>query len=290
MREASFFKTMFGAIKMVKVLVADTCKSSLVMTSEIFKDKIPGCTVVIALTGAECVELSQTQKFDMIIADFDLPDADGVNLTHVLRQTYDGPIVLTAYPEKIVNEAIKSELFAYVDSMGWVPKPVKFDVLEGKIEEFILKKRRVTKRFHTDFSAIIIGKGEGRGKRSPKITGNMNTLSVKGASMILDGEMKSIKVGDEIIINVDVPEDMLTGKVIAKQIEVKIEKSVTKKSKSTAVAKKSKNTPTIKIKTTKFKATVAWTNKNKTEAGFEFKKLTSGESRQIENVLRSYAS
>jgi two-component system sensor histidine kinase TorS len=124
---------------MTKILVADTCKSSLVMTTEIFKDRIPGCGVAIVGTGEECVNGASTEKFDMIIADFDLPDTDGVNLTHVLRKVYDGPILLTAFPEKIVEEAIQEELFSYRDSTSWIPKPVKFDVLEKKIEAFILQ-------------------------------------------------------------------------------------------------------------------------------------------------------
>ena len=252
---------------MVKVLVADTCKSSLVMTTEIFKDRIPGCTVIIAGTGEECVEMVNTHKFDMVVADFDLPDSDGVNLTHVLRKIYSGPVILTAYPEEIVNEAIEKELFTYADSLGWVPKPVKFEILEDKIERFILNKRRVLRRFDTDFTAVVVGKGAGRGKRAPKVTGSMNTLSIGGASMVLDDELKAIKIGDEIILNVDIPEN-----IIKEDIEA---------------AKKAKKTPTIKTKTTKFKATVAWTNKKKTEAGFQFSKLSSSESKQIEKLLRA---
>lgn len=258
---------------MVKVLVADTCKSSLVMTTEIFKDRIPGCTVMIATTGAECVEIVKNNTLDMVVADFDLPDADGVNLTHVLRKIYNGPVVLTAFPEKIVNEAIEKELFAYADSLGWVPKPIKFEVMEEKIEKYILNKLRVIKRFDTNYPAMVIGKGAGRGKRAPKCSGNLNNLSLRGAGVLLEGEMKDIKIGDEITLNVDIPENILNGEVLeAKKVIGK------------------KKASTIKTKTTKFKAKVAWADKKKTKLGFEFDKLTNAEMKQLDRLLRASMS
>ena len=108
------------------ILIADACKPSLVMSSEVFKDKIAGATILVASTGKQCLELLLVNKPDMCVVDFDLPDADGVTLITAMRKSYRGPILLTAYPDKIVEQAVHSDLFAFNDAGGWVPKPVKF--------------------------------------------------------------------------------------------------------------------------------------------------------------------
>ena len=57
---------------MARVLIVDHLKST-VMTSEIFKDKISGCSVDIVKSGIDCVEYLKENRPDMIVADFDLP-------------------------------------------------------------------------------------------------------------------------------------------------------------------------------------------------------------------------
>ena len=54
---------------MTAILIADTFKSSIVMTSEIFKDKILGVSIDIVQTGQECLEKLENQDFDMIVID-----------------------------------------------------------------------------------------------------------------------------------------------------------------------------------------------------------------------------
>ena len=103
---------------MAIILIADSCKPSVVMSSEVFKDKLPGSVVHVAGTGKECLELLVQVKPDMCVVDFDLPDADGVTLITAMRKLYKGPILLTAFPDKIVKDAVDADLFAFNDAGG----------------------------------------------------------------------------------------------------------------------------------------------------------------------------
>ncbi len=187
---------------MATVLIVDTNKSSVVMTSEAFKDKVPGITVLLAANGKEALEVMAKTMPDIVVADFDLPDSDGVTLTKVMRKSFSGPILITAMPDKIATEAIKNELHCYNDSCAWLPKPVRLDVVSEKIEMFLINNRRINKRYKSSLPTNLIGKGEGRGKRAPKIAGKLVNLGVGGAMFETKSVFK-VKKGEEFSFSVD---------------------------------------------------------------------------------------
>ncbi len=266
------------------ILIADAIKPSLVMSSEVFKDKIAGATILVASSGKQCLETLAQSKPDMCVVDFDLPDVDGVTLIHAMRKTYKGPILLTAYPDKIVEEAVKSDLFAYNDSGAWIPKPIKFDVLSEKIDQFLLDKHRLGRRFDVLFDTMIIGKGAGRGKRAPKVTGRITNMSLGGCMIELDEPMK-VKNGEEMMIALDLPED---GKPLkAKVVKAPAPKPTIgrdAKGRLTAAPKKPapKHIPDARVK-----CTVAWVDKKFTKAGIQFAKLTDSQRKGLEELLRN---
>jgi len=184
---------------MPSIMIVDACKPSLVMSSEIFKDKVGGASILVAGTGKQALEILATNNPDMCVVDFDLPDVDGVTLIHMMRKTYLGPILLTAYPDKSVEDAVKADLFAFNDAGAWIPKPVKFDVLSAKIDQFLLDKFRLGRRFNTRMNTMIVGKGAGRGKRAPKVSGHIVNLSLGGACIQLDGPLLAAG-GDEMVL------------------------------------------------------------------------------------------
>lgn len=261
---------------MPSILIADAYKSSLVMTSEVFKDKILGATIFIAKTGKDCLALVEQQKFDMIVVDFDLPDADGINLTKMLRKIYSGPILLTAFPDPAVKKAIENELFPYRDVSEWIKKPVSTDVLSGKIDRYLLDGERVRKRYQTSLDAMLIGKGAGRGKRAPKVKGNVINLSIGGALLKLDNQLK-MKIGEEVSLNLSLQAAGLERKVTSKKAARTKEES-TKKIDDSSVANKG---------LTKIKAKIAWSNKSKKEAGIYFENLTENHRKVLENLLKT---
>lgn len=187
------------------VLLADSLKSSLVMTSEIFKDHIRDCAIHIVSTGRECVEFLSDNTPDMIVVDFDLPDTDGVMLSKLLRKSYKGPVIITAYPHKIVEEAINKELFAYNDSCHWVKKPVRMEDFCEVINQFLLGNRRISKRFSAEFKAYVVGRSSGRGRRTPKIYGHTVDVGLGGVK-VKSEESIDLKAGDPLTVSLSAVE------------------------------------------------------------------------------------
>lgn len=260
------------------ILIADACKPSLVMSSEVFKDKIAGSTILVATTGKQCLEILSNHKADMCVVDFDLPDTDGVSLIHAMRKAYKGPILLTAYPEPIVEAAVKADLFAYNDSGAWIRKPVKFDDLSEKIDRFLIDKLRLGRRFETKMITMIIGKGAGRGKRAPKVTGKIINLSLGGACIELDAPMK-MRDGEEMMVALALPGDDAYGLPAAPT------KKSAPKGRAAAATKHEAPLPEARIK-----CTIAWVDKKCTKAGIQFSRLTDVQRRGLQELLRSSVS
>jgi len=262
---------------MTKILIADACKPSLVMSSEVFKDKIPGALVFVAASGRECLDKVEEENPDLILVDFDLPDVDGATLITALRKIYNGPILLTAFTDTIVGQAVNDLLFAFNDASSWVPKPVKFNVLSEKIEQFLLDGKRLGKRFEADLQMQLIAKAAGRGKRAPKVTGIVENISLGGARIRLDGPMK-LKKFQEMTVSISFPTQSKTKKAATKKLNAKATK-VTKASRSSSTTAKQKVTET------KIKVKVAWASKD--EVGLQFGKLSEIQRKGIESFLRS---
>ena len=249
---------------MPTILIVDACKPSLVMSSEVFKDKIAGANILVAVTGKQCLEILVTQQPDMCVVDFDLPDSDGITLIYAMRKTYHGPILLTAYPDRIVDDAVKNDLFAFNDAGAWLAKPIKFEVLSEKIDRFLLDKYRLGRRFDTALETLIVGKGAGRGKRAPKVSGRIINISLGGACLELDLPMK-FKSGEELTIAVNLPTSSATAKKNTKPISDDDEDFG----------------PEAKIK-----GVVAWIDKKATKIGFRFNRLSDSQRKSFEELMK----
>jgi len=232
------------------ILIVDTSKSGLVMTSEVFKDALSGSVITTCATGLECLEKVKKSSFHMVVVDFDLPDTDGVTLTKLLRPYFSGPILITAFPEAIVKKAISDELFFCVDSSMWIEKPVKFDALAQRIEYFLIENRRLHKRFIASTKATV----SSATKKGIKVEGKVINLSSGGALLEIK-DKNGLKAGDKI------------------WIELHAEKG--KKSKKVAF-------PGI----SRVKAQVAWTDKKQAKAGIQFEKLSKIHEEELYSWLR----
>lgn len=242
---------------MTVVLIADASKPSLVMTSEVFKDKILGATVEVTENGKDTIAYLQEKSPDMCVVDFDLPDTDGPALYETIRKIYSGPVLITAYPDSFVEEAINSNLFAFNDACSWVRKPVRFDDLSEKIDRFLLGKHRVSKRYDAEVSTQLISKASGRGKRAPKVEGRVIDMSFGGARIRCGSAMKVAPL-QELTLSLAIPEDL---------------------------SKKDHLTMTGRNPETKIKATVAW-QKEGGEIGVQFSRLTDVQKKNLENYFR----
>lgn len=269
-----------------KILIADHGKASLVMTSEIVKDKFPGAVVIIADSGKQAVELTKDKKPDICIIDFDLPDADGASLIALMRTFYKGPILLTAYPDPAVELAVSAELFGYDDASSWVSKPVKMEVLAEKIDTFINKSYRIETRFSGKVDAVVVGKSLGRGKKAPSIEGTMSNISLNGLCIELDEKLVARK-GDEISVTLlpPKPQGKAAGKSSAKN---KASSAASGKGKTGTLAAQPKSKAAAP-KEVSVRTTIAWISKDRSKVGLKFQKITDVQRKGIDSYLQDAA-
>jgi PAS domain S-box-containing protein len=112
-----------------------------------------GYTVVTAEDGARAVELFESQEFDLVIMDIQMPNVDGLDATGRIRQLersagrHTPIIAMTAHALKGDRERF---LVAGLD--GYVAKPIQPRLLFETINDVVLRaqaleaRRRVTRR------------------------------------------------------------------------------------------------------------------------------------------------
>lgn len=247
---------------MTTVLIADACKPSLVMTSEVFKDKIAGTIVDVVMTGKEAMDYLMKNQPDLCVVDFDLPDVDGPSLIEAIRKVYSGPILMTAYPDKLVEKAVSDHLFTFNDASDWISKPINFEELSNKIDRFLIEGFRIGRRFESDMETQLVAKAAGRGKRAPKVQGRIVNLSLGGARIKLQGSLK-MKKAQELTMTINLP-----------VVEPK--------------GREASNNPAPVTGETKIKAKVAWIN-TEGEVGLQFARLTDLQRKGLENYFRFQA-
>lgn len=246
---------------MPNILIVDDSKSSIVMTSEIVKDHVSSVIIDVVPTGKECLERMQQKAFDLVIVDFDLADADGVSLAKLIRTTFEVPILITAFEEEVVSEAVTTEMFVYSDVCSWVKKPVTAEDLAAKIDKFLIKKHSITKRFMADFPLeIAAGGSTTKTKKPTAVKGRVLDLSIDSIGIRVSEPLKK-KIGDEVSLILD------------------FRKSPSKSAKLNASQDGEQKT--------KIKARLVWMDTSKKKAGFKFSQLTEKTIKYIETILRS---
>ena len=88
--------------------------------------------------GNECLQLTKEKKYDLILMDAMMPEPDGVQTLHLIREDKDNlnknteVIVLTADAIEGVKEKYINEGFS-----DYIPKPVDPEMLEATIARFL---------------------------------------------------------------------------------------------------------------------------------------------------------
>jgi len=91
----------------------------------------------IAKSGKEALQLIKTKKYDLIFMDHMMPEMDGIEATHIIREKYPDyssvPIIaLTANAMSGVKEQFIAE-----GMNDFVPKPIEVKVLLDKVREYL---------------------------------------------------------------------------------------------------------------------------------------------------------
>ncbi len=169
---------------MAKLLIADSSKASLVMSTEVFKEKISGISISVADNGRDFLQMLPEVAPDIGIVDFDLPDVDGTTLVKYAREIFDGPILLTAYLDDKIKKIINRELFAYEQEGVCIAKPIKFEKMAAAIDRFLVSGKRILKRFQAKGDLRLLHSNE----NISLTKGKLINISVGGACVRYDDE------------------------------------------------------------------------------------------------------
>ncbi len=105
---------------MATILTADDTATMRQMIS--FTLGSVGHEVVQAIDGTEALQIAQTRKFDLVIADINMPNMDGISLVKSLRTLPDyrfTPIlILTTESQEQKRQQGRS-----AGATGWIVKP-----------------------------------------------------------------------------------------------------------------------------------------------------------------------
>jgi two-component system, cell cycle response regulator DivK len=116
-----------------KILIVEDNKDSREILG-LFITKI-GCQVIKASNSKEAITYAEAECPDIIFMDLDLPDADGIKTTTILRQnpkTSHIPVVaLTAWISALWQEKAEK-----VGIVTYLVKPISPQVLKETIEEY----------------------------------------------------------------------------------------------------------------------------------------------------------
>ena len=101
-----------------------------------------GHRLTIAGNGVEALRWLKTRSFDLVLMDIQMPELDGINATKVIRSSdqawRDIPIIA------VTAHAAESQCDTYLAAGmdGFVPKPIRIDVLVSEMNRVILREDR----------------------------------------------------------------------------------------------------------------------------------------------------
>lgn len=234
---------------MPKLLIADPSKAGLVMSTEVFKEKVPGIEIIVAKDGEEFLRLLPSVKPDIGIVDFDLPDVDGTTLIRYAKDIFAGPILLTAYLDDSIREVINSELFAFEDAVNCIEKPVRSENLAKVIDKFLVDKKRVLKRFQVTGNLELFDDEQ---KNLGKIQGILINISLGGACLECTQISDELTLGQEVTLALYLPSDSVEEN----------------------------------FSSTEFKAILRWIDRENRKIGIKFSHLSDQQRQVLEDSLR----
>lgn len=88
-------------------------------------------------TGGACLEILQTQKFDLVILDLNLPDMDGVKIAGQIRSTYPGQMILVFSMNP--DDLFAAELYR-LGVMGYLNKQADINEIRKALNTILRKK------------------------------------------------------------------------------------------------------------------------------------------------------
>ncbi len=118
-----------------KILLVEDDPTTCVYMEEVFDGS--NCSIKIACTGKEALDLMKNNRFDVIFMDIGLPDISGIELVKEIRK-FNNEVYIVALTAYAMADDKENALQAGCND--YVAKPVKTDIIFQKIEEATSKE------------------------------------------------------------------------------------------------------------------------------------------------------
>lgn len=117
----------------MRVLIADDEAVIRMGLRTMLEEK--GHQVVAATDGASALQMTRTEKPDVVLLDIKMPGMDGLEAARRIMQERPTPVVmLTAFSQReLVNEAREASVF------GYLVKPVKEELLDATLDLAVMR-------------------------------------------------------------------------------------------------------------------------------------------------------
>ncbi len=115
----------------VPILCVDNEPDSVEMTLMWLKTK--GCEAISVATCEEALELFETQKFELCIVDYRMPDLTGIELCQKARQKW--PTMQFILNTADVRQEVQTQ--AAIAGMHFLPKPTDLDLLHDVVNGIV---------------------------------------------------------------------------------------------------------------------------------------------------------
>ena len=90
-------------------------------------------SVAVCFSGSEALSMLATQRFDVVISDYNMPDVSGLELMNKIRQDYRQTILIltTSYGTDTLEEEVHRL------GVGYITKPIGLSLLVQFIHDLI---------------------------------------------------------------------------------------------------------------------------------------------------------
>jgi DNA-binding response OmpR family regulator len=118
----------------LNILLVDDNRNLLTTVSDGLRAAMgKAISVDVCFNGSEALSMLATQRFDVVISDFDIPGVSGLELINKIRQDYRETILIltTAYG----TDALEEEVHRL--GIGYITKPIGLSLLVQFIRDLI---------------------------------------------------------------------------------------------------------------------------------------------------------
>jgi signal transduction histidine kinase/CheY-like chemotaxis protein len=127
----------------VRALIVDDISTNLRVSKELMA--LYGMEIHTCLSGAEAIELTRTNRYDIVFMDHMMPDMDGLEATAAIRAAdgnnpYYRELPIIALTANAVSG--QREIFLQNGMNGFLSKPIEMQKLDAVLKEWIPEERR----------------------------------------------------------------------------------------------------------------------------------------------------